>query len=160
MLKSLACAGAVAIATLACGSAGAQTEGPFEREVAEARSERFEGLPPAAGFARSETPAGSWSVVSIYVQGPQSSRGRWVARRVASDIGAPHWTDAATCPDLVTSVALLEHLTPQRLEVMGMSPPARPCRYMADGAIQTVWSSGGAQPDGAPHHRGVVGQFG
>ena len=64
-------------------------------------------------------------------------------------MAVPSWTDAATCPELVTSLALLERLAPQRLEVLGMSPYTPPHLYMADGVIQTVWSSGGAQPDGS-----------
>jgi len=150
MLKLPACIGLVTGALLVCGSAHATAETEFERQVVKARSEWLAGLgPPTAGFTRLDTLAGSWSVVSIYVQGPQSPRGRWVARRVANDMAVPGWTDAASCPGLVTSLALLERLAPQRLEILGMSPYSPPHVYMADGALQTVWSSDGSQPDGS-----------
>ncbi len=148
-MKSLACAGAAMVAALVCGSPCGAADSVFEREAAKARTERLGGLGPTAGFTRLHSLTGAWSVVSIYVQGPQSPRGRWVARRVANDMGVPGWTDAANCPELVTSLALLERLAPQRLEILGMSPYTQPHAYTADGAIQTVWSSGGAQPDGA-----------
>ncbi|MBO9557697.1 MAG: hypothetical protein J7515_03810 [Caulobacter sp.] len=148
-MKPLALAGVVATsAALIGGSEPAITE--FEREAAQARVERFEGVAPTAGFTRSDSLTGAWSVVSVYVQGPRSPRGRWVARRVASDTGSPVWTDAATCPGLARSLARLERLSPQRLEILGVSPRSRPRAYAADGAVQTVWTSGGARPDGAP----------
>lgn len=150
-MRVLARVGVIAIsAALACGSIAAAAESGFEREAAKGRSERFEGLAPTAGFTRSDTLTGSWSVVSIYVQGPRSPRGRWVARRVANDMAAPVWTDAATCPGLAKSLALLERLRPQGLKITGMSATPRPRAYTADGAIQTAWSSGGARHDGAP----------
>jgi len=150
LLKPSACALAVMIAALACASPCGAADGVFEREAAKARSERLDGLPPTAGFTRLHSLTGAWSVVSVYIQRPQSPRGRWVARRVASDAEGPAWTDAASCPDLVTSLALLERLAPQRLQILGLSPYAPPRAYTADGAIQTVWSLDGAQPDGAP----------
>jgi hypothetical protein len=150
VLKLSAGIGLVMSAVLVHGAAHAAAETEFERQAAKARSERLANSgPPTAGFTRSDSLTGAWSVVSIYVQGPQSPRGRWVARRVANDMAAPGWADAATCPALVKSLALLERLAPQRLEIQGMSPYMPPHAYMADGAIQTVWSSGGAQPDGA-----------
>lgn len=135
-------------AALTCGAEPAATV--FEREAAQARVERFEGVAPTAGFTRSDSLTGAWSVVSVYVQGPKSPRGRWVARRVAGDAKSSVWTDAATCPALGTSLARLERLSPQRLEILGVSPRSGPRAYAADGAVQTVWSSGGARPDGAP----------
>lgn len=144
-------AGAMLLASWGAGPVCA-ADSAFEREASNARTVEFMGLRPVAGFNRSNDLLGSWSVVAIYVQGPQSPHGPWVARRVAKPSGAAKatWTDAASCPALVTSLALLERLAPQRLEIQGMSP-YRPMRaYVADGARQTVWSSGGAQPDGAP----------
>jgi len=150
LLRPLAFVGVAMLAALVCGSPCGAADGVFEREAAKARGERLEGLGPTAGFTRLHSLTGAWSVVSVYIQRPQSPRGRWVARRVASDMEGPAWTDAASCPDLVTSLALLERLAPQRLEVLGLSPYAPPRAYTADGTLQTVWSLDGAQPDGAP----------
>jgi len=151
--RTMGLAAAIVLAASAFGFAHAATDNAFEREAKSARTEAFEGARPGAGFTRADDLAGSWSVVTVYVQGPQSAHGRWVARRVAklaSGGKVTAWTDAASCPALATALALLERLAPQRLEIQGMSP-YRPMRtYVADGAVQTVWSLDGAQPDGTP----------